>query len=85
MPRTKLDARLPNPGAVAKLIERYIKIERRVTVDEAVGRAGASATSYYRRLKSPGDFTLAELRNFSKALKIPPDEMLAAFAEAIKY
>jgi len=85
MPRTKLDGALPNPGAVAKLIERYVKIERRVTVDEVTVRAGASVTSYYRRMKSHGDFTLAELRSFSKALKIPPDEMLSAFAEAIGY
>jgi len=85
MPRTKLDGATPNPGAVAKLIERYIKIERRVNVDEAAARAGASVTGYYRRMKFPGDFTLAELRSFSKALRIPPDEMLSAFAEAIRY
>lgn len=37
MPRTKLDSARPNPGAVAKLIERYVKIERRITVEEVAG------------------------------------------------
>lgn len=85
MPRTKLDGVLPNPGAVSKLIERYIKIERRITVEEATGRANVSMTSYYRRIGDPARFTLAELRNFAKALKIPQDEMSAALAEALRY
>lgn len=85
MPRTKLDGALPNPGAVSKLIERYIKIERRITVEEASSRANVSLTSYYRRIGDPARFTLAELRSFGRALKIPPEEMSAALAEALKY
>ena len=85
MPRTKLDECLPDPSAVAKLIERYIKIERRITVDETVTKVGTSMTSYYRRMKDPGNFTLAELRQFGKTLKIPQEELSAALVKAIRY
>ncbi len=85
MPRTKLDDYRPNPRAVAKLIERYIKIERHISVGEAIDRAGFSRTMYYNRQKAPADFTLEELRRFGKTLNIPQEEMVAAFAEAIRY
>lgn len=85
MPRTKLDAALPDPGAMAKLIERYVKIERRATIEEVTSRAGTSAKSYYRRLEKPENFTLKELRMFGKALKIPQEELCDAFAKAVKY
>lgn len=85
MPRTKLDAALPDPGAMAKLIERYIKIENRITIDEATSRAGASTKRYYSRMKDPGDFTLKEMRMFGKALKIPRDELCDTFWKAVKY
>jgi len=85
MPRIRQNNFLANPAAVTKLIERYIKIERRITVDEAVGMAGCSRTLYYNRLRDPANLTLAELRNLSKALKIPQEEMSAALAEAIRY
>lgn len=85
MPRSKWNDHLPNPAAVSKLIERYIKIERHVTVEETASRAGYSRTLYYKRIKEPADFTLAELRNFSRVLNIPEQEVITAFAEAIRY
>lgn len=85
MPRIRQNNFLANPAAVTKLIERYIKIERRITVDEAVESAGCSRTLYYNRIRDPASLTLAELRNFAKALKIPQEEMSAALAEAIRY
>lgn len=85
MPRIRQNNFLANPAAVTKLIERYIKIERRITVDEAVECAGCSRTLYYNRIRDPASLTLAELRNFAKALKIPQEEVSAALAEAIRY
>lgn len=85
MLRTKLDALLPDLGAVVKLVERYIKVERRVTVEQAVEHTCLSRTSYYNRLKRPGDLTLEELRSFAKALEIPREELLAAVADAVRY
>ena len=85
MPRTKLEGAQPNPRAVAKLIERYIKIECNCTVEMAVDKAGVSRSLYYNRMKDPTQFTLAELRSFSKALRIPQEEVSAALAEAIRY
>lgn len=85
MPRTKLSARLPNPDAVAKLIKRYTKIERGIAAGDVAEQAGFSQSLYYKRLKEPEKFTLAELRGFAKALKIPPEELTAALAEAIRY
>lgn len=85
MPRTRLSGAIPNPRAVTKLIERYIKIERECTIEDAAARANVSRTLYYKRMKEPGCFTLAELRSFSKALKIPPEEMSAVLMEALKY
>lgn len=85
MPRTKLDDRLPNPGAVAKLVERYIKIERRVLLDETLSAIGVSKKRYYSRMKDPEDFTFGEFRRFCKELKIPQEELLAACAEALRY
>lgn len=66
MPRTKLGALLPDPGAVVKLVERYIKIERRITVEQAIKRTC---------------LTLEDLRSFAKALEIPKEELLAAVAD----
>ncbi len=85
MPRVKLGENLPNPRAVAKLIERYIKIERRDTVEEAVARMGYSKGLYYRRLKAPEDFSLAELRRFGRVLDIPQEELAEAIAAALRY
>ncbi len=85
MPRTILDEYRPNPKAVSKLIERYIKIERHISVGEALDRAGYSRTMYYNRQKAPAEFTLAELRRWGKALNIPREEMAEALAEAIRY
>ena len=85
MPRTRRNNCLPNPSAMTRLIERYIKIERRITVDEAVELAGCSRTLYYNRMRDPASLTLAELRSFAKALKIPQEEVAAALADAIKY
>jgi len=76
---------LPNPAAVSKLIKRYIKVERDYTLEKTVDLAGYSKTLYYHRIKDPGNFTLAEVRSFGKALKIPPEEMLTALAQAIRY
>lgn len=85
MPRTKLDRVLPNPSAVSKLVEMYLKIECRCSIDQAVALANCSKGLYYRRIKSPANFTLAELRSFGKALKIPQEELVEAIAAAIRY
>lgn len=85
MPRIRQNTFLPNPSAVTKLIKRYIKIERQITLDEAVEMAGCSRTLYYNRMNNPANLTLAELRNFAKALKIPQEEVSAALAEALRY
>lgn len=85
MPKTKLGGVLPNYGAVSKLIERYIKIERNTTVGSAAERAQVKRSTYYNRMNDPSGFTLQELRSFEKTLKIPREEMAAALAEALKY
>ena len=85
MPRVKWSENMPHPEAVAKLIERYIKIERRDTVEEALSRAGCSKGLYYRRLNAPEDFSLAELRRFGRALEIPQEELAEAVAAALRY
>ena len=85
MPRTKLSEAVPDTMAVFKLIERYIKIERGYTVEETVERTGSSKGLYYRRSNNPKDFSLDELRRFGRILKIPPEEMLAVIAAALRY
>lgn len=85
MPRTKLDRVLPNPSAVSKLIEHYVKVECRCTLDQVVTSANCSKGLYYRRIRSPADFSLTELRSFGKVLKIPQEALVEAIAEAIRY
>lgn len=85
MPRIRRNSCLPDPSAVTKLIERYVKIERRITAEDVAGKVGICRASYYNRIRDPTSLTLGELRSFAKALKIPQEEMFAALAEAIKY
>lgn len=85
MPRVKLSESLPNPRAVSKLIERYVKIESPIGLDETLARTRISRTRYYARLKDPGEYTLAEVRILGKTLNIPKEELIAAFVEAIQY
>lgn len=85
MPRTKLDAMRPNPRAVAKLIEYYMKIDSNLNVLDTMSKASVSKNVYYSRMKEPEKFTLEELRKLAKTLKIPQEELTIAFEEAIKY
>ena len=85
MPKTKLDHHRPNPKAVAKLIKRYIKIERDGTVEGIIPQTGISRTRYYSRMRMPGMLTLDELHLLAKTLRIPADELNAAVAEALQY
>mgnify|MGYP001075731767 CR=1 FL=1 len=85
MPRVKLSERLPNPRAVSKLIEHYVKVESAISLDEMLARTRISRTRYYARLKDPGEYTLAEMRVLGKTLNIPKEELIAAFVEAIQY
>lgn len=85
MPRVKLSESLPNPRAVSKLIEHYVKVESAISLDEMLARTRISRTRYYARLKDPGEYTLAEMRVLGKTLNIPKEELIAAFVEAIQY
>lgn len=86
MPPTKSNRPPPNPSAVARLIKWYVKAaawERACKVVEVVRPVWSTRVTYYRRINNPQDFTLGELRDLAKALKIPRKELLEAIAEDV--
>lgn len=76
---------LPDLSAVKKLIERYVKVESSCTIAEASERAGFGVGVYYRRMNSPENFTLGELRSLAKVLRIPLPELITAIEAAVRY
>lgn len=85
MPKTRLSVSLPDTRALAKLIEYYIKIEVDCAVEEALDRAGCTKSTYYRRIKAPEEFSLAELRRLGRALQIPQQQLVEAIMLVLNY
>ena len=80
MPRTKLG---PSTSELLKVIRCYANESER-GVEECLAGTKLTVSRYYRRLKEPEEFTVEELRQVSKAFRIPWDDMQQALERAIK-
>ena len=87
MPRTRLDQPRADPDAVRRLINRYARAEREISLEAAVGTGYVPCTvqTVYNKMKEPEKFKLCELRGLAKALKIPWEDMSKALAAALGY
>lgn len=47
-----------------------------MTVSDLAGRSGIKQATFYRRLKNPGSFTLAELEEITRVLRLTDAELL---------
>lgn len=82
MPKLKM---LHDPKRVSKLIQQYIKIERKSSVDSTASRIGMSKQTLYNRIEDPDSLKLREVRRIGQALGIPPEELLDAVSAALRY
>ncbi|SBV94011.1 hypothetical protein KL86CLO1_10455 [uncultured Eubacteriales bacterium] len=55
----------------------------RISISECAKRMKLGQDTLYRRLRNPGDFTLAELYALRATLGIPQDEMLEAIQKRL--
>lgn len=62
-------------------IDKYKRLAGIKRYGDLGPRIGRCATTANCRLKSPGTFTLDELRRLVRSLHIPPEDMLAAIYE----
>lgn len=60
--------------ALLGVIEKYKGIGDVPNTDMGVV-IGATARTWYNRVKNPGNLTLDELRSISRQLRIPPEEL----------
>lgn len=82
MPKTRLltpDARM-NEQLLAT-IDKYKRLARITQYGDLGPRIGKCATTARSRIKSPGTFTLDELRKLVRSLHIPPEDLLPAIYE----
>lgn len=80
MPRTLLDAQNRKDDRISALIWGEL-MARGITVDELALRTKIGRGVLYRRLKSPGDFTVKELCRICRNLSIP----IETLRDTIKY
>lgn len=80
MPRVKLG---PSTNELLKVIRCYANESER-GVEECLAGTKLTVSRYYRRLKEPGEFTVEELRQVSRAFRIPWEELETALERAIK-
>ena len=82
MPKTRLltpEARM-NEQLLAT-IDKYKRIARITRYGDLGPRIGKCAATANNRIKSPGTFTLDELRKLVRSLHIPPEDLLPAIYE----
>lgn len=79
MPRVKLG---PSTNELVKVIRKYAN-EAENGVKECLDETRMTVSRYYRRLKEPEELTVSELRQLSRAFRIPWDEMEGALQRAI--
>ena len=82
MPKTRLltpEARM-NEQLLAT-IDKYKSIARITRYGDLGPRIGKCAATANNRIKSPGTFTLDELRKLVRSLHIPPEDLLPAIYE----
>lgn len=80
MPRVKLG---PSTNELTRLIRSYAS-EAEQGVKECLDGTKLTVSRYYRRMDTPEDFTVSELRQVSKAFHIPWDELETALERAIR-
>lgn len=80
MPRVKLG---PSTSELMKVIRRYANESDR-GIEESLSGTQMTVSRYYRRLKDPEAFTVEELRQVSRAFRIPWPELQQALERAIK-
>ena len=56
------------------LIAKYLAL-RNVDTADFIASIGMNKSTYYRRMKEPGLFTVAELRAIGNCLRIPREEI----------
>ena len=67
---------------LAKLIERYVKVETAGTSKDACESVGIKYDLYRRRMNEPWNLTVEELQKFRR-LGIPTEELTEALSQAI--
>lgn len=80
MPRVKLG---PSTNELTRLIRQYAN-EAEQGVEDCLDGTTLKVARYYRRMKTPEEFTVSELRQVSKAFRIPWNDMEQALERAIK-
>lgn len=75
MPRVKQKPISKKDKELVAVIRKYIYI-RGVNVEDLAIAMRMSESTYYNRLKTPGNFSIEELRKISSKLDLPAGELL---------